>query len=89
MGKNATYTQCTMRRSTASGSSVMTSFLPRRFAKLGAVLKLKALDDSWVDGWVVEQVGGSAVDSSDLPDFRKAVRNHRKLTGDSTRRSKN
>ena len=88
MSKSVSYKQCTMRRPIAKGSVVTTSFIPQQYAKLGKVLKLKDHDDLWVDGWVVEKVGVSVVDACDLPDYRKAIRNHRKSTGDSSRRSK-
>ena len=88
MSRSVSYRQCTMRRPISRGSVVTTSFIPQQYAKLGRVLKLKDADDGWVDGWVVERVGVSVIEAGELPDYRKAIRNHRKSTGDSTRRSK-
>ena len=89
MNKSVSYRQCTMRRPTGEGSVTTTSYIPMQYAKLGRVLKLRGDDDAWVDGWVVESVGEGVLKASDLPDFRKAIRNHRKSTGDSDRRPKN
>lgn len=89
MSKSVRYRQCTMRRPISRGSVVTTSYIPHQYAKLGRVLKLKDADDSWVDGWVVEEVGDAVIEASELPDYRKAIKSHRKSTGDSTRRSKN
>lgn len=85
MGKSVNYQQCTMRRPLDEGSVVTTSYIPQRFAKVGEVLKLKD-KDAWVDGWIVEKVGESIIESAELPDYRKAIRHHRKLTGDSNPR---
>lgn len=81
MSKQVNYVQCVMRRNVANGLVRTTSYIPQPFAQLGRVLKLKDDRDRWVDGWVVEFVGHTAV--KEAPDYRKAVRNHRKSTGDS------
>ncbi len=86
MTRNVKYAQCAMRRIVAGASVVTTSYIPTQFAKVGRVLKLKDSDDRWVDGWVVETVGDKIVESERLPDHRKAIRNHRKSTGDNAPR---
>lgn len=43
--------QCRLRR----GDTVQTSWLPRRFAKVGRLLALKEAG-AWQDGWRVEEV---------------------------------
>lgn len=86
MSRNIDYVQCSMRRNIVGGSVVTTSFIPQQFAKQGKVLKLKDDSDRWVNGWVVESVGTSVVESESLPDYRKAIRKHRKTTGDSAPR---
>lgn len=83
MAKQVKYVQCAMKRAVAGGSVRTTSYIPQQFAKLGRVLMLKDELDRWVDGWVVECVGHLVVDAADAPDYRKAIRNHRKSTGDS------
>ena len=88
MAKQVKYVQCTMKRAVDGGSVRTTSYIPQQFAKQGRVLKLKNDLDRWVDGWVVESVGQAVVDAADAPDYRKAIRNHRKLTGDSQPRRK-
>lgn len=86
MSRNTKYVQCAMRRSIAGGSEQTTSYIPAQFAKVGRVLKLREEDGHWVDGWVVENVCDVSVESDSVPDYRKAIRNHRKSTGDSTPR---
>lgn len=86
MARNVRYAQCAMRRIVAGVSIVTTSYIPTQFAKMGRVLKLKGSDDRWVDGWVVETVGDEIVEGDRVPDYRKAIRNHRKSTGDNTPR---
>jgi hypothetical protein len=86
MTKNVKYAQCSMRRIVDGSCVVTTSYIPTQFAKVGRVLKLKDSDDRWVDGWVVETVGDVVVEGDSVPDHRKAIRNHRKSTGDSAPR---
>ena len=70
------YVQCTLEK----GNSQQTSWIPKKFAKLDGVLKLKSEDGKWDNGWVVILVG---TECEDTPDWRKSVRNHKKRTGDS------
>ncbi len=86
MSRNVKYVQCAMRRNIASGSVSTTSYIPQEFAKVGRVLRLKDENVGWVDGWVVECVGDVIVEDDQLPDSHKAIKNHRKSTGDSTPR---
>lgn len=58
------------------------SWIPEKYAKLNKVLKLKN-NDVWTDGWIVTTVSEDSIDESNLPDYRKDIRNHRKATGDS------
>jgi len=58
----------------------MVSYLPEKFAQKGRVLALKTEDGDWASGWRVEQVGPAV---EDPPDWRAAIRQHRKATGDS------
>jgi len=77
MSRKGNYVQCAMRRSIAGGSMSLTSYIPQEFAKLGRTLRLKDDHDGWTSGWVVEIVGGRVVDGDSLPNYRKAIRNHR------------
>ncbi|TWU46489.1 hypothetical protein [Rubripirellula reticaptiva] len=86
MSRNVRYVQCAMRRNIARGSVRTTSYIPQEFAKVGRVLRLKDDKVGWVDGWVVECVGDSIVEGDQIPDSHKAIKNHRKLTGDSAPR---
>ena len=86
MTRTVKYVQCAMRRVIEGGAVRTTSYIPQQFAKLGKTLKLKDDHDRWSDGWVVDGVGDVIVEGETVPDYRKAIRNHRKSTGDSTPR---
>jgi len=88
VSKKVKYVQSTMRRSIATGCLRTTSYIPQRFAKVGGVVKLKDENGLWVDGWVVERTSDTAVEVSDVLDLHKAIRSHRKATGDSLPRAK-
>jgi hypothetical protein len=69
-----------MYRKNLDGSTThRTSWIPAKFAKVGSPLKLKD-DNVWTNGWIVEWAGAT----DEIPDEpRKAIREHRKRTGDS------
>lgn len=80
------YCQCKLVRKIANGDSIITSYIPQKYAKIGKTIKLR--DDMvnvWTEGWVVESVG-EPVDEDMVPDYRKGIREHRKRTGDSLRK---
>lgn len=82
MSKPTQYHQCTLsKRPSPTASVEMVSFLPARYAKRGAVLKLKQSDESWDNGWVVTHVGISFTES-EMPDAHRDIKNHRQTTGD-------
>lgn len=64
---------------------ICVSFIPEKFAKVDGVVKLKDSHDNWSDGWVVKSVG---VLTDEPPDYKKAIREHKKRTGDSLPKSK-
>jgi len=78
------YRQVTVERKTADKKVVsQTTYIPVKFAVVGQVLKLKdPLSGQWVNGWKVVAVYNLTSEKSVL-DYRKAIRNHRKNTGDS------
>jgi hypothetical protein len=79
--KKIKYKQCTLEKS-INGSTVQTvSWIPEKYAQLGKVLKLQNEDKTWTDGWFVHFVGSSFIEEP--IDIHKAVRQHRKNTGDS------
>lgn len=73
------YVQCKL----VKGNIEQTSWIPKKFAVVGKGLKLKDEYDNWSYGWRVKAAFGE-VDEKHIPDWRKAVRGHRKSTGDST-----
>lgn len=75
------YFQCSLSRRRDDGTIIVqVAWIPAKFAEAGRVLKIKATDGSWVDGWTVTSVGAGMVG---VPDVRKGRRQHRKQTGDS------
>ena len=83
MPQRIKYVQCVLERKIPTGRVRTTSYIPHQFAKLGSLLKLKDNFDRWVNGWKVVSVGSAIVEAADAPDYRKAIRNHRRMTGDS------
>ncbi len=77
-----------MTRKHKESTTICVSWIPEKFAQLNGVLKLKDMDDQWVDGWIVESVGDSILEESELPNVRKVVKSHRKATGDSLPKGK-
>ena len=73
------YKQCGMDRIVDGKVFHVVSYIPAKFGVVGRVLKLKD-GDVWTDGWVVK-TAGKTVDEP--PDWRRAIRSHKKLTGDS------
>lgn len=79
MGNNK-YKQCKLEKKVGVSTHTQVSFIPKEFAVLGRVIKLKQDDDTWDDGWKVVSVGS---EESDAIDYRKRIRSHRNATGDS------
>lgn len=70
-----------MERKIPQGMQTMVSFIPKKFSKVGDVVKLKDENGTWTDGWVVRSAG----EPTELPEksVRQMIREHRKNTGDS------
>jgi len=80
MSKKTDYRQCVLEQWRDDKRAKIVSFIPKKFAKLGGVVKLQDDYGRWSDGWVVTFVGET---SGKIPDIQKAVRTHRENTGDS------
>jgi len=76
------YRQVKVRKITSNGEHTQVTYIPEMYAVVGRILQLKE-NDIWEDGWEVVSVHGTSEDDDSLPDYRKAIRNHRKNTGDS------
>ena len=87
MSKKTHYKQCIVEKQELGKSCIETvtqiTWLPVEFAEVDKQIQLKDDDDNWTDGWKVKYVGEDALYEDYLPDFRKAIRGHRKNTGDS------
>ena len=80
------YRQCVLEKVDGKATLKTVSYIPEKFAIVGKTLKLKSDDDVWEDGWVVMAAGDKT--SEDLvPDTHKAIKVHRKATGDSSKKT--
>ncbi len=87
MSNTIQYRQCGLLRELPNDStSFQVSFIPSRFSKPNQIVRLKQFDGQWQDGWKVVSVG-TEVDADHLLDQHKAIKSHRKSTGDSLKRS--
>lgn len=73
------YTQCLLELETSEGITTQVSFIPSEYAKVGNIIQLKE-NDIWTNGWLVK---AAYKETESPPDTHKAVRAHRKATGDS------
>ena len=75
------YKQCVLERKKGRTGHIRVAYIPEKYAEVGKILKLKTEAGGWSDGWKVIFAQDEAVDEP--PDYRKAIRSHRKRTGDS------
>lgn len=84
------YNQCTLvkRESTndpdAKIVTTQVSYIPKKYAQLNRVLKLKE-GDIWEDGWKITSVGSDTPEDQ-VPDVHSDIKGHRKMTGDSIKK---
>lgn len=78
------YIQCKLAKTDNDTDSYYTTFLPERYARKNAILKLKN-NNKWEDGWKVIEVYEDSIINK-IPDFNASVRQHRKRTGDSLKK---
>lgn len=81
MSNKSKYKQCYLERGVFCGIASQTAWIPSKYAIVGDTVKIKQEDDTWQDGWVVKTVSEEEID--DPIDLHKAIREHRKNTGDS------
>lgn len=74
------YKQCKLKRN----STYQTVYLPIEFAVLNKLLKLKN-NNVWDNGWKVIEVYHNSL-TDEVTHVPKLIREHRKRTGDSSRR---
>lgn len=82
MTKQVKYRQCTLVKNRRGVTFTKVSWIPSNFAKIKKILKLK-YNDKWEDGWEVVSASEKEVEEQHLPDSHKAIKGHRKMTGDS------
>ena len=70
-----THTQCKLRR----GPTETVSWIPTRYANVGAYVKLKGTDGEWTDGWEVVETGSTRPTEAITPRSRDHL-SHRKAT---------
>ncbi len=72
------YNQCKLKKE----NRYEVSYIPHKYAKQGNVIKIKQDDETWEDGWIVEEVYSELVEEKLLPDSYSEIKAHRKKTGD-------
>lgn len=87
MKKRTKYCQCTLRKTVAPGTVIeRVSYIPAKYARVGDVVRLQDDAGEWTDGWIVKTTG-EIIESDDLPDSHRAIKHHRKETGDTLPRN--
>ena len=83
------YNQCTLQRDESRGPAIkvtthMVSYIPKKYAQVNRILRLKNGDD-WEDGWKVTFVGPDTPEDQ-VPDVHSDIKGHRIMTGDSLKK---
>jgi len=81
--KGPYYRQCHLVKLIETGTIEQTSWIPDKFAKIGGILKLRDEHGEWTDGWKVTTASSEKLPHSAILDWRKAIKEHLKRTGDS------
>lgn len=74
------YRQCELHRKTEDSLVIRLTYLPERYARRNARLKLRDEEGVWTDGWTVVWVGELVPEPVYAP---QAIRDHRRRAGDS------
>ncbi len=78
----AAFVQCALIGKTSDKNSIYTvSYIPKKFAVVGNILKLK-FDSVWSNGWKVYEIYPNS-ETDVVPNVKKMIKEHRKRTGDS------
>jgi hypothetical protein len=90
------FRQCRLAKRTGNANYETVSWLPVEFPvkeggskarlRVGSVVDLREDDGTWSEDWTVVSVGAEL---EDPPDWRKLIKGHRKMTGDSNPRHAN
>jgi hypothetical protein len=83
MKKLTYYNQCKL----VKENTHQVTWLPEKYAVVGESVKLKQKDGSWSDGWLVVSAGARQP-HDEMMNFNKAIKEHRKRTGDSLPKNK-
>ena len=79
MSRRALFRSCRLERKEGRARIQLTSFIPARFARVGRELSLRSSDGRWTSGWKVILAGRMI---HEPPDVHRAIRSHRRATGD-------
>ena len=71
MARDVFYRQCRLVKRTQSGELQQVSWIPDKFAVVGMVLKLRAEDKTWDNGWIVKFAGLNRLSSDQVPDYHE------------------
>ncbi len=78
------YKQCRLEKKRQDGLTIQVAWIESKFAVVGKTVKIRQEDNSWDDGWLVKFASDEEIDEA--IDIHKAIRGHRKNTGDSLTR---
>lgn len=79
------YCQCTLEKTEGSKILKIVSYIPQKYSKINAVVKIKNENGEWENGYVVKAVG-EAIEEDLLPDRHEEIKAHRRATGDSLKK---
>lgn len=75
------YSQCTLVKRIPEGTRTTVAYIPSKYATVGKYVKIRQCNGMWENGWEVTFAGEP---TKHPMDYRKAIRNHRHNTGDSS-----
>lgn len=84
MKKDISYVQCFLEKKDGLTVKATVTYLPDSFSKINSIVDLKMNDDTWDRGWKVIKTGDV---TKDIPNWKGAIKAHRKNTGDSINKS--
>lgn len=74
------FLQCKLTKTEGPSRLETVSYIPKKFAQKNRILDLRDEEGNWTRDWRVDFVGHEVADP---PDWRHAIKAHRRATGDS------
>ena len=76
---STTLVQCVLHKPIIGGFDQRITFIPKKFAAKGKVLKLKN-NGIWDDGWIVHEVYGQEIDFEEATQLKTAYKRQRAVS---------